>query len=411
MKKTIIITIIFITLQLSAYDHTHWTQIVTNYFSADAENDLQLITGATIDESTIKAEGTFGFQLKHETSATISKQFSVSFQDVLFYSDLSHQQKNSFMYNDAILKLFYKNKQHYFKIQYSNRSHSEEYTVFLNSPSLLEDIQQRSVHNTYLVYKTNFDKLDISLLSNIRNLDYRYAWQDDGSDDEWNFDTAWDNDWITNFVTGYQASDAVRIFGKAYYKDDLNENDDYNHLQTGVGIEYDNRFDFFNSLSARFTYLNNQSDAIAAYKEHYFLSEARYTRRFNSGFAGFISLINRSCYDQDQSKLLRISNVMKMHLKYSYLIENSRDSFVLAGIKYNPENEGNLILGELNQFIVNNLYLGAGAKYAPELYSQFVGKIEYLISPVNSVWIKNEYTDFENKFGQNVVSFGATLLY
>jgi hypothetical protein len=418
MKNITIIITLLIALQLSALDLSHWTQFSANYFSTDAENGIEIITSASVDADSISSTEKLGFKLQHETSGRINNNFSFSVQEDVFFTEKSHEQKNSFFYNDAKLKLYFQDQNHFVKFQYSNRFYEEENTLLLNSPSLLENIQQRIVHNTYFVYKTSIDKLDISLFSNVRNLDYNYARLEEEDDDtrdddeeEWESHQAWDNDWTTNFVTGYQVSDAVRMFGKAYYKDDLNENDDFDHAQFGAGFEYDNRFDLFNSLFARFTYLNNNSKAIADYKEHYFLTEARYTKRFNNGFAGFISYINRSCFDKENSEFLRISNVVKMHIKYSYLIENTKDSFILVGIKYNPENEGNLILTEMNQHIIKNFYLGAGAKFAPDLYTQFAGKIEYLITPINSVWLKNEFTDFENKFGQNIMTIGTTLIF
>ena len=411
MRKLIIILIIFLVLQLTALDLSHWTQLSTNYFSTNAENAVELITSASADADNVTSDGKFGFKLQHETSGRINNNLSFTIQDELFYSEKSHEQKNSFLYNDAKLKLYYQKQNHFIKIQYSNRSYEAENTLFLNSTSLLESIQQRSVHNTYFLYKGNFNKFDLSLLSSLRILDYRYARLEEDEEEEWESHKAWDNDWATNFVAGYQIYNALRLFGKAYYKNDLNENDDYDHTQFGAGIEYDNRFDFFNSLFARFTYLNNNSKAIANYKEHYFLTEAHYTKRFNNGFAGFMSYINRSCYDKDNSEFLRISNVVKIRLKYSYLIDNTKDSFVLTGIKYNPENEGNLVLTELNQYLFKNCYLGVGAKYAPELYSQYVGQIEYLLDPVKSIWIRNEFTDFNKKFGQNIVSFGTTLIF
>ena len=411
MRKLIIILIIFLVLQLSALDLSHWTQLSTNYFSTDTEDVVELITSASADADNVTSDGKFGFKLQHETSGRINNDLSFTIQDEVFFSEKSHEQKNSFLYNDAKLKLYYHKQNHFIKIQYSNRSYEGENTLFLNSPSLLESIQQRSVHNTYFLYKGNFNKFDLSLLTSLRNLDYRYARLEEEDDEEWKSHRAWDNDWMTNIVAGYQINDAFRFFGKAYYKDDLNENDDYDYTQFGAGIEFDNRFDFFNSLFARFTYLNNTSKAIADYKEHYFLTESRYTKRFNNGFTGFVSYINRSCYDQKNDEILRISNVAKIHLKYSYLIDNTKDSFILAGLIYNPETDGNLILTELNQYLFSNCYLGAGAKYAPELYSQYIGQIEFLLDPVKSIWIRNEFTDFNKKFGQNIISFGTTLIF
>ena len=396
---------------------TNWSQLSMNYFTTTAKHGIDIITGASQKADHINKKGKFGVQYRHEISGKITDKFYFDVQEDIFISEKSHEERNSFLYNDAKLKLYYQNQNHFMKLQYTNRYYQEDETVLQSSPSLMEAIPHKSIHNTYLSYKGNIDKFDFSFLSSVRNLNYRYfrlEVEDDGRDDdedEWTTISAWENDWITNIVAGYQLSDAVRFFGKAYYKDDLNESDVYDHLQFGAGLEYNNRFDLFNSFFARFTYLNNKSEAIADYKDHYFLTEARYTKRFFNGIAGFISYINRSCYDKDNSKLLRISNVVKMHLKYSYLLSNTKDSFVLAGIRFNPENDGNLIFGELNQYLLKDLYLGAGAKFAPELYTQFIGKLEFFLSPVKSFWIKNEYTDFKKRNGQNIVSLGTTLIF
>jgi hypothetical protein len=206
-------------------------------------------------------------------------------------------------------------------------------------------------------------------------------------------------------------NDNLGFFTQSIHKNDLNESKELNETDLGMGVEYDNRIDFSNSVFGRISYFNLNSDAIDDVFTHNIFTELRYTRRFYFPLTGFVSYKNRSVYDEAQSKLLRVSNLVRMHLKYSYLTQNIQDSFVLAGIKYNPENDGNLVFGEFNQFLIGDLYLSGGGKLAPELYSQYYGKIEFFFSPLKSIWLRTEYTDYKNKFGQNIISLGTTLIF
>jgi hypothetical protein len=88
-----------------------------------------------------------------------------------------------------------------------------------------------------------------------------------------------------------------------------------------------------------------------------------------------------------------------------------KDSFVLTGVKYNPENNGNLIFGEVNQYLFKVIYLAAGAKYASELFGTCSAKCEYFITPLRSLWISNKFTDYNNKSAQNIISLGTTLIF
>jgi hypothetical protein len=88
-----------------------------------------------------------------------------------------------------------------------------------------------------------------------------------------------------------------------------------------------------------------------------------------------------------------------------------KDSFMLVGVKYNPENNGNLIFGEVNQYLFEGIYLTAGVKYASELFCTCSAKCEYFITPLRSIWINNKFTDFNNKSTQNIISLGTTLIF
>jgi len=419
MKKTLIILILISFSFSQVFSLTNWSQLSLNYFSTNAKHNIDIVTGASQDADNINTKGKFGLQYKHELAGRITENFSFDVMEDIFYSEKSHEQRNSFLTNDIKLRLFYSHQATYLKLQFGNRYYEAKETNFLNLPGVEYNTQQRMVYNAVLHFKQDFGKLNLNIYSSFRDLEYVYAFPNeddddkmrDDDDDEYRGRSGNDFDAFADVKLSYEFVEHLEVFGRVYHKNDLNDFGEFDLTKIGFGLEFENRFNLFNSLFARFTYFNNKSDTINDEKDHYFLTESRFTKRFSIPVSGFISYINRSCYDEDQSKLFRISNMIRVHLKYSYLSENQKDSFILAGIKYNPENEGNLVFMELNQFLFEDFYISWGSKLAPELYSQNIGKLEYFFTPIRSIWMKAEITNFENKFSQTILSLGSTIIF
>ncbi len=398
---------------------TNWSQLSFNYFTTDAQKSIEIVTSASADADKIKTNGKFGGQFLHEISGRINHEFSFDVRNEAFFSEKSHEQRNSFMFNEIKAKLFYQYKSTYFKLQLNNRYYEAQETNFLNLPGIEYDTQQQMVNTAIVHFKQDFGRFNLTIYNSFRDLEYKYAVPEDDDDDksgdddedEWESRSASDFDLFGFGKLTFKPTENLGFFIQATHKNDLNESSELNETDLGGGLEYDDRLDFFNSISGRVSYINLNSDAIDEIFTHNIFTELRYTRRFHFPLTGFVSYKNRSIYDEAQSRLLRVSNLLRIHLKYSYLTQYIQDSFVLTGIKYNPENKGNLVFGEFNQILIGELYLSGGAKLAPELYSQYSARIEYCFSPLKSIWLKTEYIDFETRFGQNIISLGTTLIF
>ena len=409
MRKIILLLLIIFFIYLHLTGLTQWMQVSLRNFTIDAEHDIEIITGATPQAETIDTAAKGGIYWQHEISGNLYKDITFTLENDLFISDMSHEFKNSFFFNDARFKLYYRNETQYLKLQYANRAYNPAATKFLNIPGVEHSTQQQMVHSTALHYKGNLGRFHISLYGNLRNLDYEYLSIEEN--DMYESDSAWDNDIYSYAELSYKITDIWKALVSGYYKNDLNSMDEFDDSKLGIGLEFDNRFGFFNALKTKVVYYNNNFDSIDDEKDHYFLTEVRHTKRFGNSWAGFITYINRSCYDEDRSKFFRISNMLRLHLKYSYLMHNMKDSFILTGVKYNPENNGNLVFGEVNQYLFKDIYLTAGARYASELFGICSAKCEYFITPLRSIWINNKFTDFNNKPTQNIISLGTTLIF
>jgi len=57
--------------------------------------------------------------------------FNISLKNDFFYSEKRHESRNSFLFNDAKLKLSYFPNSYYFKLQYGNRWFDEDNTRIL----------------------------------------------------------------------------------------------------------------------------------------------------------------------------------------------------------------------------------------------------------------------------------------
>lgn len=422
MKKIYIILLLvaFGIGQFSAL--TNWSQLSLNYFSTAAKDNIDIVTGASQNANNIKTNGKFGIQYQHEISSIINDRFSFDVKNDVFFSEKSHEQRNSFFFNDLKAKIFYQHEATYLKFQLNNRYYESRETNFLNLPGVEQDTQQQMVNAAILHYKQDVGKLNFNIYTSFRDLEYKYIvpneddddedkTRDEEEEDEYRGKTASDFDFYSLGKLTFNVTDKFRVFTCAYLKNDLNKSTELNQIELGGGLEYENRINFFNSIFTRFTYYKLDSEGIEAIFTHNLFTEIRFTKRFLFPLTGFVSYKNRSIYDESQSELKRVSNLVRIHLKYSYLLQNILDSFVLAGIKYNLENDGNLLFVESNQYLFKNLYLSGGAKMAPEFYQQYSGKIELFFNPLKSVWLKTEYTDFNNKSGQNIISLGSTLIF
>ena len=397
--------------QRRASNLTNWSQLSFNYFTTDSMHNIDMVTGASQDVETINTKGKFGLKYQHELSGKISKKLSFDVKDDIFFSEKSHERRNSFLTNDFKISLFYKQEATYIRLQFNNRYYKPEETNFLNLPGVIYNTQQQMVSSAILHLKQDLGKLNLNVYSNFRDLEYRYVVPIEEDDDEYEVHQASDYDSYTDAKLFFKITNYLKVFGRVYYKDDLNELSLFDQMNLGGGFEYDNIIDLFSSIKAKVQYYNNISDKINNEQDHNLVTQFRYTRRFHNGISGFVSYINRSCYDNETSQIYRVSNMLRVHAMYSYSLENLNNSYLLVGVKYNPENEGTLGFIEQNQYLFKDLYSTVNIKYSLDLFTSYSLKFEYFLNSLQSFWIKDEYTDFYNIQKQNLIYFGSTFIF
>lgn len=400
---------------------TNWSQLSLQYFTTDAEDGIDLVTGATQTIENISPEGKFGVYYEHELSGKINSNLSYNLNDDLFYSQKSHERRNSFFKNDLSLGFLYKKNLTYLKVKYNNRYYDPEQTNYMYLPGIVHTSQKQMINSAAVHFKQDFGKFDVNIYSNFRDLKYEYAIpeEEEGKkilsdrDDELEYDSfeGYDNDIYSHGRVNYSIIPELKFFANAYFKDDLNESDLYDQTKFGGGLEYDNNIDLFSAIKARIHYYNNFSDIIDNELDHVMITNLRYSKRFRNGISGFIAYINRSCYDNETSKVYRISNMLRIHAMYSYSLQNLRNSYILMGIKYNPENNGSLVFMEQSQQLLKDIYSTIKVKYSLDLYTSYNLKLEYFLTPLRSIWIKDEFTDHYDIQKQNLIFVGTTFIF
>lgn len=429
MKKIIIILSLTFSLLLSA-DLVNWSEISFRTFITQNDEDITLVTGATANaDELINTDPKFGVNWKHQLRYDLNQKWNVVLDNNLFYSDKSQENLNGYFFNYTKLRFNYADETQNLKLQFSNRAFNYDTTRWMTISGTEQTTRQNMVRAAEFQYKKSFENLSFKVYTKFRNLYYSYLKEDfddddDDDDDDDKFGLRDDdddleytevdedeNDLFTRAQVDYQLNDVIKLFTTAYYKDDLNDETWYNHTQLGGGVEYLGKYDFFNILRGRFTYLNNTSDRINDQKDHYFISDLRYTKRIGMNFAAFVSYENRSCYDNDSSQLLRISNQLRLQAKFSYWNGRVQDSYLMAGFKLSEESEGNSIFGKVQHNLFGSLYGTVFSRLAFERYFKVSEGVEYFLKPDKSVWLKHEYTDFETAPAQHLLFVGSTIMF
>lgn len=404
MKKIISILFLVLIVNIVSAEITNWSDIAFRNFTS-------------------KNNSNYGFSWKHEIEKSFNSNLTLNIKNELFYSqknddfpnDYSHdsEMRNSYFTNYSTMKMLYRTDVHYFKLQYSNRWFNADDTRFLVTSGIGDETKKSMIHNCDLRYIADLIKFQFSYFGKYRNLNYDHIdviesiSREDGEITQ----EAQDSDLSNYAVLTYNVNDNLKLFTSIYYKNDLNESNLYDQMNLGGGFEYQNKIDLFSSIKTKMQYYNNISDKINNELDHNLVTQIRYTRRFPNGISGFISYINRSCYDNETSQIYRVSNMLRVHAMYSYSTGNLNNSYLLAGIKLNPENNGTLGFIEQNQYLFKDIYSTANIKYSLDLFTSYSLKFEYFLNSLQSFWIKDEYTDFYDIQKQNLLFIGSTLIF
>ena len=404
MKKLIVIVILLSALSLFA-DVINWSEFSFRSFITTNKDDMPLSIGdSAIADDMIDNAPKYGINWKHQLKMTLNKSWNISIDNNLFYSNKSQENLNAYFFNYSKLRLFYVGKSQSVKLQFSNRLFQQDKTRWLTISGTEQTTRQNMVNMVEIHYKKYLNSFDFSIYTQLRNLKYVYIENSAKNSES-------ENDFATHIQFDYHLNKKITLFTTGYYKDDLNKENWYNHTQVGVGAEYLNRYDFFNILRSKLTYLNNSSDRIDDEKTHYFIYNLRYTKRIGNNFAAFTFYESRFCFDMASTKFLRISNQLRMQAKYSYQSDKMHHSFVLGGFKINPENSANSVFAEVNQNVWHSFYASAFTRFAFKRYVNIAEKLEYFFSTEKSIWLKHDFTHFRKESSEHLIFIGTTLLF
>lgn len=423
MRSIIIFVLLITSLPVCGLEHlVNWSQLSYQAYLSGADRDIDVVTGATPDKDySVDTGPKSGLRWQHESTVQFNSRISLEINNDLFYSEKSHEPRNSFQYNQAGINFYYHDVYSSLKIGYSNRYYNEKLTKLLSIPGIQETIQQQMAHNTTLQYHLYLSRFKLGFYASLRNLEYvRFFPGEDekgdfsdysGREEEYDWTREWDSDLVSRLEMEFYLHQNWILHLHGFYKNDLNRSKFYDQSQYTLGLAYYRRFNFFNILKANISYQQQHSDALGKGKVHTIITDIRYTRRIGAFLAGFLSFTNHSCYDDQGKKFCYLVNMLRMQFKYSYRTERIQDSYILIGGKINPENNGNLVMIETSNHIWHELYLTAGVKYAPELYKQATGILEFYLTPDISFWIAEDFTDFKLFSPQHILSAGTTVIF
>ena len=399
MRNIIILLIVFGLVGLVFAETSYYTS--ASYRGVDAA-DIDAVTGASQKMQS-------GMEWKQQVKTDLTSKIKLTFDNELLIANESNEIRNSTQFNKAKLKMYYKDDNHFVRVQHRNDWFAEEYSDLTSAGGIIEPIQKETINSSEFRYIGTFGALEADVSGKLRAMNYKRYY--DYYPEEMNYENETESEFYSFSKISYKVINSVSIFAKGYIKDDLNESDDYDHTALGGGMEYKNNFGKFDFVKGSITYLHNDSEMLASDKEHYFISDLRYTKRLLPNITGYVSFINRGLYDTEEGKMYTVSGMVKVRAKYSYMKKFVQDSYVQAGVKLNPAHDGQTLSLEANQYVYKNIFLNAHGRIAPKLFKDLGGQIEYVIIPGKTVWIGYEYTFIEESFEQNLINAGVTLSF
>ncbi|MBT6993728.1 MAG: hypothetical protein HN952_02115, partial [Candidatus Cloacimonetes bacterium] len=303
------------------------------------------------------------YQLESEIAPNIFLQIYNKY----YQSEKIMSMRNVDKYNEVKLKLEFIGNMFYGKLQIGDRRFDADYKEDTFSANIYQKIKQKNVQNVDVRIKNNWRNLQISFFSKYRNLAFDSYLNDDMSSE-------FDRDLYLKSGIIYKINDEFNFFCDGYFKDDLNISNLLNQTIFNSGIQFQKRINYSSFLEAKTEY---QYDSFSQFDHNYF-SQLRLTKKLSNNVAGFVSYLNRSCFEQN--KFYRISTVLRTHVKFSDFTKFSQDSFYILGCKYNPENLGTNAFVEFKQIFKSRIFFFGGLKIAPELFKKYDFGIEYLFS-------------------------------
>ncbi|MDD3051315.1 MAG: hypothetical protein PHR06_09235 [Candidatus Cloacimonetes bacterium] len=357
-----------------------------------------LVTKASVKGNRKKDKANTVFSSKILADHKINN-FAFYLFDEIHLKEKSKQSLVDPAFNYFRAKLEYISAENYIKLESSNRYYFSDNSNLIQIVGTDQIVNQRYVQNTKIQSRNQLDSFSFEGYLNLRNLGYKSE------------TSSMDNDLYAQIRAGYKLTGKINFYVLGNHKNDLNEESYLNHNQYGMLLDYHHRIDFFNIISGSFSYYYNDSESLDPLLKHYFTTKIRYVKRIGNNYSGFISLISNSCYDENNAKLYRISNLLRISAKYSYLTNFLKDSYLMTGVKFSPENETSSVFLENNQKLWNQLYLNTKADICFEYFYKYEAGLEFLSSDRYSFQIRYQYLDLLDVMTQNAFSLGTTIFF
>jgi len=389
MKKIIIslIIVLFTVINISAF--SLWT-----------ESEFKgVITGASADKDKGNSDKIKpAVSLKLDVEENLTEKIKLEVNDKLLYSKRNNSWINSFVNNTLSSALSYNNSNLYVNTAFSYKVSDKDNSRFIQIPGNDDLYKQKNNFNSAFSIEYSVGKIEIESYTKYRNIAY-LSQSDEAIDD---------SDIFLRDKCYLKLNEQIKLSALYFHKNDLNDESYFDLTQLGTGIEFYQKFNLFNMIRLNFDYLKNNSDAINPEREHNFISTIRYTKRIGNNLSGFISFINRTSYNTDESEFYRIANVLRLQAKYSYLTDSFADSYVTGGLKISPENKASTFLLGFNQRLYRNLFLQNNNSINNELFYKSEIGLEFYRNSKQSLWFKYQYFDFRNDYTENDFVFGIT---
>lgn len=162
----------------------------------------------------------------------------------------------------------------------------------------------------------------------------------------------------------------------------------YDLNSTGAAAGFDYKPTRTARISGSFTWTNRYYENMPSDAANLLHSQVRIQHNLLPGMYGYVSYENNSCTDTKLNSYYLISNLLRCQVQYHFSYDPASDSYLLAGVKYSPENEADAYYTEAKSLVVPHLYAGAGLKVHPDLFMQYQGRLSYYLDEFSEVYLQ-----------------------